>query len=353
MSSIGAKRFNSLPSVPASETNPIHVVLVGLGAIGQSLARLVHQKADLVLVGGVDIVPDLQGRDLGDVLGFATPIGSKVSDDLTGALRGLRPDVAVVCTGSVLDGVAPQLRDCFEHGVDIVSTCEQLAYCSSNNRQLWKSLDEEARQADVSVLGTGVNPGFIMDSLPLFVTAVSEQIDRIHLHRMVDASKRRRALQRKIGAGISLDEFHRLSDGGMIGHVGLTESANMISGCLGWNFDVVETAIEPHVAERQVTTPHLTIEPGYTTGIHQVIRGIKGGETLLTLELDMRVDSEDSFDRIVVEGIPDLNVFFESGIHGDIATSAITVNAIPRLAEAGPGLLTMTDIPLLVAAGAV
>jgi hypothetical protein len=121
---------------------------------------------------------------------------------------------------------------------------------------------------------------------------------------MVDASKRRLALQRKIGAGISLDEFHRLSDDGMIGHVGLTESANMISECLGWNLDVVETAIEPHVAQRQVTTPHLTIGPGYTTGIHQVIRGIKGGETRLTLELDMRVDSEESFDRIVVEGTP-------------------------------------------------
>ena len=339
--------------VAEQEPDPIYVVIVGLGNIGQSVARLIHQRDHLSLVGGVDIEPDLSGRDLGDVLGLATPLGCEVSNDLAGSLRQLSPDVAVICTSSTLNDVAHQLRVCIREGVDVVSTCEELAYKSSSNGQLWESLDAEARQGRVSILGTGVNPGFIMDALPLFTTAVSERIDRIYLHRVVDASKRRLALQRKIGAGLGLDEFRGLASAGRMGHVGLMESAIMVSSCLGWTFDEIDSSIEPCIAESVVTTPYLTVEPGQTTGVHQVIRGTKDGTTCLTLELEMYVGATESFDRIVVDGIPSLDVLLSGGIHGDIATRAITVNSIPRVAEAPPGLLAMTDIPIVFARGAV
>jgi hypothetical protein len=332
---------------------PTRVVQVGLGHIGQAVARLINQKHDLALVGGVDVDADLVGRDLGDVLGLADPLGVKVSSDLTGLIKLLEPDVAVVCTSSMLDDIAQQLRDCITAGINVVSTCEQLAHRSPMNGELWELLDMAARDANVSVLGTGVNPGFIMDSLPLYATAVSQRIDRMHLHRMLDASKRRLALQRKIGAGNTVERFHQLTKSGTLGHIGLMESTYMIADRLGWRFDEVETVLEPHIAQDVVNTPYLTVEPGQTTGVRHVIRGIRDGEACLTMELDMRVDAVESFDSIAIEGIPSLNLVFRGGIHGDVATRAITVNSIPRLATAPPGLLTMADIPIVHALDAV
>ncbi|HKQ00439.1 MAG TPA: dihydrodipicolinate reductase [Actinomycetes bacterium] len=331
---------------------PIRVVQFGLGSIGRAVARLVHDKQGLELVGGIDVAPEVVGRDLGEVLGLDGALGAPVAADHA-ALQELAPDVVALCTRSLLEQVEPQLQACIEAGANVVSTCEELSHPSTANRARWQRLHEAAAGAGVTVLGTGVNPGFVLDSLPLYATAVCERVDAMRLRRVVDASSRRLPLQRKIGAGLSPDEFRRLARKGSIGHVGLVESASMVADRLGWELDTIDERLDPCLAGARVTTPHLTIEQGMTTGIHQVVQGLRGGTVVLTVDLEMRVDATDSFDAIEIDGTPDVSLRLQGGVSGDVATRAITVNSIPRVVAAPPGLLRMIDLPLISAFGAV
>jgi 2,4-diaminopentanoate dehydrogenase len=331
----------------------IRIVQFGLGSIGQAVARLAHDKPGMDLVGGIDINPEVVGRDLGEILGLERPLDTLVTADPAAALGELKPDVVTLCTSSFLEQVEPQLRHCIEAGANVVSTCEELVYPSPRNRDRWQWLHKAARRGGVTLLGTGVNPGFVMDSLPLYATAVCERIDAMRLRRVVNAAHRRLPLQRKIGAGLPPDEFQRLAQKGLIGHVGLLESASMVAERLGWTLDSIEERLDPCVASARVSTPYLTVEKGMTTGIHQVVRGLSGGRAVLTVDLEMRLGAQESFDAIEIDGFPSVSLRLHGGVSGDVATRAITVNSIPRVLSAPPGLLRMVDLPLISAVGAV
>ncbi len=206
-----------------------------------------------------------------------------------------------------------------------------------------KEIDEAARRADVAVLGTGVNPGFMMDYLPVAVTAVCRSVERIRVERIQDASLRRIPFQEKIGAGLTLDAFEARVADGTLRHVGLTESMHLIASKMGWQLDRCEDIVEPILAREQVVTPGLTVAPGRALGVHQIGRGFRGDEQVLHLEFRAAIGVPETYDRIVVEGDPNLEVK-TVGVRGDTATCAITVNSIPVIVKAPAGLHTMADI---------
>lgn len=327
----------------------IRVILFGLGPIGSGIARLIAQKPGMQIVGAVDIDPAKVGRDVGDVAELGEQIGVQVSSDAENVLRSTHAHVVVHATGSYLQGVRPQLETIIRAGRNVVSTCEELAEPWAQHAQIADDLDRLARAHGVTVLGTGVNPGFMMDTLPLSLTAVCQRVDSVRVKRVVDASKRRRQLQEKVGTGLTPDRFNALAESKAIRHVGLTESVALIARGLGWKLDSIEETIEPVIATAPVKTDYFTVEPGYVTGVQQFGYGIMGGRRVITLDLKMSVDAGGSVDEAWIAGEPDLHSRVE-GVHGDLATAAVVVNAIRRVVAAPPGVLTMADLPPVTAA---
>ena len=270
----------------------------------------------------------------------------KVHDSIGRTLKATRPDVAVLCTGSSLKQVMPQFEEILKHRVPIVTTAEEAAYPVPRNRRLARRLDESARKARVAVLGTGVNPGFVMDALPIALTAVCERVDRVEVHRVQDARSRRLPFQQKIGAGLTTEQFERGVKAGTLGHVGFLESIQMIAGALGWTLDRVTDDIQPKLAQHPLESDLLTVDPGYVCGIVQDASGYVKGEPRIALHLEAYLGAPASYDSVLIEGSPRISSRIEGGVHGDIATASIAVNSIPAVLAAAPGFRTMRDMRL-------
>ena len=326
---------------------PIRVVLVGLGPIGAAVAgQLERRRKAFQIVGAVDIDPSKTGRDAGEVLELGRRMRVKVTDGIGRTIRATKPDIAVLCTGSTLKQVLPQFEEVLKQRVPIVTTTEQAAYAVRRNARLVKRLDQAARRAKVAVLGTGVNPGFVMDALPVALTAVCERVDRIEVQRIQDASVRRLPFQRKIGAGLTPEQFQRGVEDGRLRHVGFAESIQMIADAVGWRLDRVIDEVTPKIASRAVESEHFGVNPGDVSGLVQKGIGYVAGEPLITLHLEAYLGAPESFDSVLIEGSPRIHSKIAGGVHGDIATASMVVNSIPAVLDAAPGFRTMRDLRL-------
>ncbi|MCX7623392.1 MAG: hypothetical protein N2Z82_06555 [Thermomicrobium sp.] len=323
------------------------VVQYGLGPIGCELARLALERASYELVGAIDIDPAKVGRDVGALLGLEGPTGVVVRSDAAAVLAETRPDCVLHATGSSLERVFPQLETAIRAGANVVSTCEELAYPAAGYPELAARLDALAREHGVTVLGTGVNPGYVMDTLPVFFSGVAPQVSAVRAERVQNASTRRKPLQEKIGSGKTVEEFQRLVAAGTVRHVGLRESAYLIAHGLGWRIEQYEERIEPVIAERRIVTEYFTVEPGRVCGVDQLGRALVDGEERITLHLRMFLDADPAYDRVRLEGPVPLELVVPGGLHGDRATTAIALNAVPRVVEHAPGLVTMVDLPMV------
>ena len=303
-------------------------------------------KARLEIVGAIDKDPAKVGGDLGEVSGAENaPWGVTVSADAAAVLS--KPvDVVVHSTSSYLPDVMDQLLACLAAGCCVVSTCEELAYPFRKHPELSKKLDAAAKEEGVALVGTGVNPGFVMDKLVLTLSAVSQRVDSARAVRIVDASKRRLPLQKKIGAGMTPEEFHAQVAAGVIKHHGLPESIAMVADGLGFALDEITETIDPVIAAETVRTQFLEVAAGQVAGVHQVARGIFRGEEKIFMELKMYVGAKDPADTIELRGEPNLMLVIPGGTHGDIATAAVVVNAIPAILAAPAGLASARDLPL-------
>ena len=324
----------------------IKVLHIGLGPIGAGVVRQVAGRKGLTIVGAVDIDPAKIGRDLGDVAGTSRPLRVKVTEDIARTIKAVRPDVAVLCTSSSLKKVVAEFETVLKLKVPIVSTTEELAYPVKSNRAVAKRIDALARRARVAVLGTGVNPGFTMDALPIALTGVCEKVTAIAVDRVQDASIRRLPFQQKIGAGLTREQFLDKVKAGTVRHVGLAESIAMIADAMGWKLDRVTDEISPKIADKKVSSQFLTVEPGFVCGIIQDGIGYRKGEPIITLHMEAYLGAPESYDAVRITGNPPLAMKIAGGVHGDVATAAITVNSIPKILQAAPGLRTMRDMIL-------
>lgn len=321
------------------------VVQFGVGPIGASIARLMRQKTTIEIVGAIDKDPAKAGRDLGAVVGASdAPWGVVISAESRTALEK-SVDIVVHSTSSYLTSVMDQLMECLAAGCCIVSTCEELAYPWKKHPALSRQLDTAAKEEGVALLGTGVNPGFVMDKLVLTLSAVSQRVDWASAVRIVDASQRRLPLQKKIGAGMTPEEFRAQVAAGVIKHHGLPESIAMVADGLGFSLDNISETIDPVIAEEEVKTEFLQVARGQAAGVHQVARGTVSGKEKIYMELKMYVGAKHPSDTIELKGEPNLSLVIPGGTHGDVATAAIVVNAIPAILAAPAGLRSGRDLP--------
>jgi 4-hydroxy-tetrahydrodipicolinate reductase len=324
----------------------IRAIQYGIGPIGASIVKLLREKESIEIVGAIDSDPAKIGRDLGEVVGARdVPWGIKVSGDAKGVLEQ-SADVVMHTTSSSLPKVMDQLLACLDVGSCVVSTCEELSYPYRTHPELAAKLDTAAKESGVALVGTGINPGFVMDKLVVTLAAVAQRIDHASAIRIVDASKRRLPLQRKIGAGLSAEEFRAKVKEGTIKHVGLPESVAMVADSLGLRVDEITETIEPKVAAERIQTEFLTVEPGQAAGVHQIARGLSEGKELIYMELQMYVGAKDPADKVELQGHPNIALVIPGGSHGDIATASVAVNSIPVILEAPSGLRTSRDLPI-------
>jgi hypothetical protein len=324
------------------------VIQYGVGAIGAEVVRVLAGCPDMKVVAAIDSSPAKAGQDLGHVAGLGADLGVTVTADAEAALA-LSADVVVHTTGSYLEDVAPQLLAAVDAGKNVLSTCEELSYPWDRHPALSCQIDARAREAGVTVLGTGVNPGFVMDTLALALSAACQSLSRLEVRRVVDVSTRRIQLQRKIGVGITPEEFEERRATGRFGHVGLMESARLVAHTLAWPVDDWQEVLEPLACASARQAGKIRLERGQVAGIHQAVSGRCNGREVLRLELEMSAGAGQPRDEVIIEGQPPVHMVIEGGVQGDLATAAIVANAIPAVVAATPGLLTMADLPLLYA----
>ena len=330
----------------ATRTGPIRVMHVGLGPIGVGVVRQVAERKGFRIVGAADIDPAKEGRDLGQIAGLGRPLRVKVSRDVRKAIKASKPDVVVLCTSSSLKQVLPQIEAILKLKVPIVSTTEELAYPTKANLKYARVIHQLARKAKVAVLGTGVNPGFVMDALPITLTGVCERVEALRIDRVQDARIRRLPFQQKIGAGLTQEQFQKKVQDGSVRHVGLAESVSMIADALGWKLDRISDVIQPKMATETVASEFLAVDAGFVCGIVQDGIGYRDGVPVITLHMEAYLGAPESFDSVEITGSPALKMKIAGGVHGDIATASIVVNSLPKILEVSPGLHTMRDMPV-------
>ena len=324
----------------------IRAIQYGVGPIGAAIVKLLREKHSVEVIGAIDKDPAKAGRDLGEVVGAPdAPWGVLVVGNAA-AMLGKSADIVVHSTSSSLPSVMDQLMECLAAESCVVSTCEELAYPYRTHPELAAKLDAAAKDWGVALVGTGVNPGFVMDKLVVTLAAVSQRIEHAKALRIVDASKRRLPLQKKIGAGMTVEEFGARVAEGVIKHVGLPESVAMVADSLNLPVEEITETIEPMVATERVQTEFLTVEAGQAAGVHQIARGTGGGKELVYLELQMYVGAKDPADTVELKGHPNISLVIPGGSHGDIATASVVVNSIPVILDAPAGLRTSRDLPI-------
>jgi hypothetical protein len=325
----------------------IKVIIYGCGVMGRKMAEALLEKKSFRLVGALDIDPQLVGKDVGESLPSKKKLGIIIRNDPQALFPRIKARAVIHTTSSGLKSVYPQIAQCLAAGLNVISTCEELSYPWKRHPQLSRDLDRLARKHGVTVVGTGINPGYLMDTLPLVLTAPCLKVDSIKVTRMMNSARRRIPFQAKVGTGLTTKEFGQKIEKKVItGHVGLLESINMIAAGLGWTLDeAVEIPPKPVIATKPVRTGLGIVEPGKVIGLVSLAFAKKGGKKVINLEFCANAGVRQEYDEVVIEGLPRIHERILGGVHGDVGTVAMTLNTIPRAVEAPAGLKVMKDLP--------
>ena len=323
----------------------INVLQIGFGPLGIQTVKYIAQKQRLKTVGVVDIDPKLSGKSLHDI-SEGLPKGVLVFSSLKEALDSLevKPDVAIITTVSSLRKLIPQIREVAKYRIPVISTCEELSHPWELQPELSAQLDTLCKERGIACLGTGVNPGFLMDYLPSVLSSVCKDIEHITVERIQDATPRRVPFQQKIGAGLSLEAFKAKELQGTLRHVGLQESIYAVANSLGIKLNKVQENLQPVIASKAIDTGNIQIKKGDARGVEQIGYGYQNEVCKIKMHFKAAIGEERSYDKITIAGTPSFTSEIEGGVNGDIATCAIAINCIKSILKAPSGLLTMTDI---------
>jgi 2,4-diaminopentanoate dehydrogenase len=324
----------------------IRIAQLGLGPIGLETLKLAVTKPWADVVGALEIDPARCRQDLADLTGAPQLRGRRAHASLDELVHAGQPDVVIQTSVSKFADAFAQIEPLVERGISVISSCEELVYPQLRQPKLASHLDALCRAHGARVSGAGVNPGFVMDLLPLCLTHVCCTVRAIHVERVVNASTRRGPLQKKIGSGLAPEHFRALLERGEAGHAGLRESLALIGHGLGWQLGELTEVAEVVVAERPIRTLHFVVKPGQVCGIHQRVETQAREGARLSLDIQMFLDAPKPHDTIHIEGEPPLHLVMSGGVAGDEATVGSLVNSVPRLLALPPGLQLLTDLPL-------
>lgn len=326
----------------------IKVVQFGLGPIGLESIKLAATHAGIEVVGGIDIDPQKIGQSLTALTGVPGLEHARVFSSFAELFKAITPDVVLHTASSSAASTLAHVRPMLERGLCVVSTCEELIFPALKTAELAAEYDALCRQTGARIVATGVNPGFVMDVLPLCLTGVSREVTGIYVERVVDAATRRQSLQNKIGSGQRPSDFRAKFAAGKAGHAGFQQSLALLAHAVGWRLDELRETCEPIVAQQRIVTKFYDVLPGLSCGIHQRCIGLVGGQANIVLDLQMYLNAPNPHDTVIIHGRPQLNVAINGGVAGDDATVAALINAVPRILSAPAGLRLITELALPV-----
>ncbi|MBI3884690.1 MAG: dihydrodipicolinate reductase [Opitutae bacterium] len=322
----------------------VKVAQFGLGPIGLESLRLAAAQPWMEIVGAADNDPAKAGRPLAEMTGLGSLDGLSVAPSLEEIFRDTQPDVILHTATSRARATLEQMRPALEVGVSVATTCEELVFPRLRVPDLFEEYHALCRHTGARLVATGVNPGFVMDLLPIGLTGVCRAVDHIRVERVVNATTRRRPLQAKIGSGQEAAAFRAKLQSGAAGHAGLRESLALVAHAMAWTLDEIREQSEPVVADRKLATEFFTVAAGQVCGVHQRVVGSVGPVEKISLELRMYLEALAPHDTIVISGRPGLHVTIAGGVAGDDATVASLINVVPRLLAAAPGLRLLTEL---------
>ena len=331
--------------------DPIRVVVLGTGQMGSGIARLVLEKRGLALAGAWGRRAERAGMDVGRAIGLGRELGLALSPDLGALLGETRPQVAIQATCSRLADARGEIAACLAAGAHVVSIAEEMAWPAAASPRIAADLDALARAHGVSVLGTGINPGFVLDLLVIALSGVCSAIERITARRVNDLSPYGPTVLRSQGVGLGPEAFRAgLRAGRVVGHLGFPQSLHMIAHALGWEIERIEESREPIVSTVRRETPFSVVEPGQAAGCLHTAVAYRAGKPAITLVHPQQVhpglEGVETGDAIEIAGTPGVRLAGSPEIPGGLGTIALAVNAIPRVLAAPPGLASMADLPV-------
>lgn len=329
----------------------IRVLVLGLGQMGSGIARLVLDKQGLELVGACGRRAEHLGMDLGRAIGLDRDLGIRISTDLDSTIKTTRPHIAIQATCSKLADAAMEISTLIRHGVHVISIAEEMAYPACASPALADELNRLAVAHSVSILGTGINPGFVLDLLVIALTGVCASIESITAARVNDLSPYGPTVLRSQGVGLWPEEFHQgLKDGSVVGHIGFPESMHMIARALGWKIARITESREPIVARVERETPFVKVVPGQVAGCLHKACAYRDEKPAITLihpqQIHPQLEGVATGDTIEICGTPNIRLAGSPEIPGGTATIALAVNMIPHALNARPGLHTMAELPV-------
>ncbi|MDD2333644.1 MAG: 2,4-diaminopentanoate dehydrogenase [Mesotoga sp.] len=326
------------------------VLVWGLGAMGSGVARNIVKKEELRLVGAVEKDPERIGKDLGEYLG-GEKTGRLVYSDIEKAIVETRPDIVVIATNSFVEEVLPKIEAAARHHVDILTIAEEMAFPFVSHPEKSEILENIAWRYGVSILGTGINPGFVLDLLIIAMTGACLKVDRIEARRINDLSPFGKTVMETQGVGTSPEEFRKgIEKGDIVGHIGFQQSIAMIGNALGWEIDRIEESREPIISNTERKTSVAHVKPGMVAGCKHVGRGYCGEKLMIELVHPQQILPEtegvETGDYIDIYGDPEIHLSIKPEIPGGKGTIALATNMIPAVIEAAPGLIEMSELPI-------
>lgn len=329
----------------------IKVIIWGLGAMGSGMAKMLLTKKGVDIVGGIDIGEKL-GKSLYDIVGVEKGnreeviVGTKEE-----VIKEKAADVVLLCTDSFTAKAYDKLKFILEKKINVITTAEEMAYPKAQEPELTKKLDNIAKENGVSVLGTGINPGLIMDLLVIIMTGCMQDVEHVLSRRVNSLSPFGPAVMEEQGIGLSLDQFNKLKEeGNLAGHVGFHESINMIADAIGWKVDKIEQDMDPIVTDVDRKAPHGFAKAGDVAGVAMKGWGYVNGEKLIEMDHPQQIEPEQvgvqTGDYVIIKGNPSINMVNSPEVEGGIGTIAMVVNMIPQIINARPGLQTMITLPV-------
>ena len=319
--------------------------------MGSAIARLAVGKQGLQLVGAYARRAERAGLDLGRAIGLDHELGIAVSGELSAMIEQAKPDVAIQATCSRLDDARDEITLLIEQGVNVISIAEEMACPAATSPSLAEELRQLAAQHGVSVLGTGINPGFVLDLLVVVLSGVCCDVQAITARRVNDLAPYGPTVLASQGVGLTPTAFEQgLKDGAVVGHIGFVESIHLIAAALGWEIDHIEQTREPIVSKTHRETAFIKIEPGQVAGCLHTASAYRQGKPVITLvhpqQIHPHMEGLETGDSIEIKGNPNVHLAGSPEIPGGQGTAALAVNMIPRLLNAAPGLYSMVDLPV-------
>jgi len=330
---------------------PIRVLQWGLGAMGSGMARLMLEKPGLQIVAAVDARPDYAGKDLGEILKVERNLGVTVTSNPDSVLDKVKVDIVVIATTSWLTEQISDLKKIINAGINCISIAEEMADPYAQNPELAAQLDALCKANKVTVLGTGVNPGFVLDLLVVVLSGGNHTVERIEASRVNDLSPYGPTVMKSQGVGITPAAFKAgIEDGSIVGHVGFPESIHMISDALGLGVDRIEQTREPIISNVYRETAHVKVQPGMVAGCAHTGIGYSGEKEVIRLihpqQVHPQLEGQDTGDYIHIFGKPEIHMAVKPEIAGGVATMGLAVNMIPHVVASTPGLKRMIDLPV-------